>query len=384
MQTLELQSQHLICVHLTANFEKYLFITVATNLSSMVIGVSLSTNFTRAVGNKLSILISNVIWICGWICLSIAEHFYFFILGCFLIGFSTGFGNKLAIYYLIEMPQRELRGIISVLNSACFAAGQMLGHLATIILPWRRGIQMCGVIPFLAILFLKFVPELPNYLLTKDKLEQAEKNFFLLRGVSQESETEFASMVAKTKDILDGRKRSIFKIICSRKFLMPFFVSTTLFTAQSTSAIDCLVIYMVDILTKMSPTIDAKLVTILFDSLCVTFCILSCYLVKKFKRRELLLTGAVGTIITMILLILNMHFELPVYLLIIFLCIYNATVNLGVVPVVWLVPAEVSLQFHPTLLYVFIIFLYDIGSHLSFLLLTFDQWKLENILKMWM
>lgn len=308
----------------------------------MVIGVSLSTNFTRAIGNKYSILFSNTIWIFGWICLSAAEHFYFFILGCFLIGFSTGFGNKLSIFYLIEMPQRELRGVISVFNSACFAAGQMLGHMATILLPWRRGMQICGLVPFLAILFLKFVPELPSYLLSKDKLEQADKNFFLLRGVSQENEAEFSAMVSRRKDIAESRKRSTLKIIFSRRFLIPFFVSTTLLTSQSTSGFDCLVIYTVDMLRKMSPTINAEMVTILFDSLCVIFGVLSCYLVKKFRRRALALTGATGTIVSLILLILSMHFELPVYLLIIFLCIYNATVNLGLIPVVWLVPAEVS------------------------------------------
>lgn len=307
----------------------------------MVIGAILSTLFTRVIGNKISILICNVISIHGWVCLSMTTNFWLFLLSFFLIGFSAGFGNKVAIAYLIEMPQRELRGIISAFNSTCFTVGQMLGHLAFIVLPWKVASRFCGLVPLSALLLLYFVPELPTWLLAKGKVEDAKRNFLWLRGASQENESEFASMASREKEM--AAKRPIFSTIFSKPFLAASLVAVILLTTQSSSGFDCMVIYTVHMLTKISPDINAALVTIMFDAVCLICGIVSCYLVMQLRRRVLILTGAAAAILSLIILILLMHFQWPAPLLIVCLCTFTAAINLAVIPVAWLIPAEVSL-----------------------------------------
>lgn len=310
----------------------------------MVIGALLSTISARAIGYKSSMLIGNLIWICGWACLSVAATLHLFLVACFLIGFSAGFGSKVAMVYLVEMPQRELRGIFSVINSTCSMFGVMLGHLVSITpLDWRSAMQLCALVPTTSLIFLIFAAELPNWLLLKGQLEKAKENFFWLRGATPETEAEFTSMVTREKEII-ARNLSTYRTIFSRTFMIPFFVSATLFSTQSFSGYDSLVVYAATMLKKMSQKINANLVTIAFDAVSVICGIISCYLIKQFNRRVLILSGAGGTIVSLILIISAIHFELPVPVLTLCLCIFSACVNLGVIPVVWLLPAEVSLR----------------------------------------
>lgn len=320
-----------------------IYLSAATNIFSMVVGAFVSIYIIPLLGYRSSLINSEILCVIGWLTLSFSEHFIIFILGSILVGFSSGFDFQILTISRGEILASEIRGILSSVITSSYMLGVLLVHLSAIILPWRIALKCCSLAPLLTAVASIFVyPESPSWLLYKERTEEAGNVFFSLREVTAESQEEFKFMQAKQSILRERGVLGSFKAICTKDFVVPFLIGSTLLTAQCVSGCDIIAIYSVDLLSKMS-YMSPDVATIFFDGLSIAACIVSCYMTKKITHRGLLFFSSVGTIVLLILLmVISVHqFSAAVFALC--LCAYSAIVNVGLVPISWLLISEVSI-----------------------------------------
>lgn len=309
----------------------------------MILGSYLGLLVAGCFGNKKCLVLTDIMSIAGWFCLSLASDFLTFGIGCTLVGFSSGMKTQVSLTYRVEIPEKDLRGIISTIITSAYMLGILMGHLSAIIFPWRAAMRFCSLSPIISLFTITLIPESPTWLLSHGYKDEAKKIFFWLRGQTPQSENEFSNMMKKqTGSEGCAEIGSNLRKMCSKKFFIPFVISAVLLTAQSGSGYDVLVVYTEDFLSNMSSQINTGNVTILFDIISLTFCILLCFFIKLMPRRTIFFCSSAGTVITLVLLILIIIYDWSGDILTLCLCVYTACVNLGILPVSWLVLTEVS------------------------------------------
>lgn len=310
----------------------------------MPLGGLVSPFLSKRLGKKKCLMIGNVISFLGWLTLSAGSHISVFLVGCGIVGFAAGFNSNVSVPFLIEIPERRLRGSISALSTTFNILGILVGHLLSLLLPWRCAMRASAMVPILSLGFILLSPESPNWLLRQGRFEEAKRNFFWVRGVNPESEEEFDELLSRHMLDVGWKKRGVFQNVASRKFLVPFFILAIMFGVQMGSGADVVTFFIIDILKELSPKLDTQQVVILIDVATVLFCVFSCYLMRKVPRRPLFFASAAGTILALLGIIATVAYKLPNVYLIVCLCSYTAALNMGVIPVTWLSLGEVSYQ----------------------------------------
>lgn len=311
---------------------------------SIVIGAYASIFIIPFLGYKIGLIFAEILSFVGWLCLSFAQHFLIFDLGCVLLGFSSGYAYQISLTCRAEIPESGIRGIISATITTSYQVGVLVGHVLAIMLPWRIALKSCSLLPLLAATFSLFLlPESPSWLLYKGRLKEAQQVFQRLRGETSESQQEFKFMQEKQSILRERGILGTFKATCTKEFVVSFIIGSVLLTAQSISGCDIMAIYSVDLLSHMSSLLRPDNATILFDLVSVVSSLVSCYVVKKTSRRGLLLGSTVGTVVLLILLMVMSVYQFSAAVFALCLCAYSALLNVGLIPLSWLLLTEVSI-----------------------------------------
>lgn len=125
----------------------------------------------------------NVPWLIGWVCLSLADSLWILLVGCFIIGFVSGFYSNLATIYIIEMPEPNFRGFFAALNAVSYAVGIFLQSIIGVVFEWQTALRVSTVVPVLSFMAAFYTPESPNWLVLhryvkfKKRVESEKYNF---------------------------------------------------------------------------------------------------------------------------------------------------------------------------------------------------------------
>ncbi|KAK7574331.1 hypothetical protein V9T40_011522 [Parthenolecanium corni] len=317
------------------------YISVTSHLVSMIFGFCFSWFLKDILGSQISMFLLSPIWIVGWFILSLSKDYISIMCGCVLVGLASGFNMNVAMEYLVEIPEPRLRGVIAVFSTACCLFGVLLGHLSGIAVETQPlGMQLCAVVPVLSMVFIYWSPPSPYWLLKKNQVDKARSNFYYLRGQTPESVEEFDEILSRQSDIETETWRSSMKKL-TRGFMRPFFISVLIFSTTCGSGSDVMIMYAKRVLTQLSSRIDPNLSTILMDVICIVFCTLSSYVIKKVTRRSLFFISCLGEILSLLAIIAAQIYNFSAEILTVILCVYMAINSLGLNPIAWLVPAEI-------------------------------------------
>ncbi|KAG4077647.1 hypothetical protein HA402_012958 [Bradysia odoriphaga] len=142
-------------------------------------------------GRKRTLYLVNLIAITSWLILTFASTtdkdvmFAQIMAARVIIGISTGFSTGPSSVYTAEIAHPKIRGRLVVLGSCSIATGIMLIYMLGYFIPtnWRliSGIA-CGI-SVAATILLSFIPESPNWLASKGRIDEAEKSLRLFKGL---------------------------------------------------------------------------------------------------------------------------------------------------------------------------------------------------------
>lgn len=168
----------------------YFFFAASLTSAGTPIGCILGGYLMDRFGRRKTLLFTEVPLIIGWLLIAFATNVGTIYAGRVLVGIGGGMIGAPARVYTSEVTQPHLRGMLTALASIGISVGVLFQYVFGSFLSWHvlAGISTC--IPILAITFMFFMPESPNFLISKSKPEKAMKSLAKLRGSNYDVEKE--------------------------------------------------------------------------------------------------------------------------------------------------------------------------------------------------
>lgn len=134
------------------------------------------------IGRKVTLLLTEIPLILGWLLISIASNVEMIYIGRLLIGLGSGMVGAPSRVYTSEVTQPHLRGMLSALASVGISFGVLFQYTLGAFASWQILAGVSSLIPLLAFTLMLFMPETPNFLISKSQPDKAVKSLAKLRG----------------------------------------------------------------------------------------------------------------------------------------------------------------------------------------------------------
>ncbi|XP_062219402.1 sugar transport protein MST1-like isoform X2 [Phragmites australis] len=180
-------------------------------------------HITRKIGRRNSMLIGASLFFVGAVLNCTAVNIFMLIIGRILLGFAVGFTNQSAPVYLAEIAPARWRGAFTsifhfFLNVGMFMADLVNYRANTIpVWGWRLSLGV-GIVPATIILLgAAFIPDSPNSLVLRGKVDEARASLRRIRGPSADVDVELKDITQAAEE--DHRYESgAFRRIVRREY----------------------------------------------------------------------------------------------------------------------------------------------------------------------
>lgn len=161
---------------------------------------------TKRIGRRNSMLIGASLFFIGAILNCAAVNIAMLVLGRVLLGFAVGFTNQSAPVYLAEIAPARWRGAFTsifhfFLNVGIFAADLVNYRADTIpVWGWRLSLGVAVVPATVILLGAAFIPDSPNSLVLRGKVDAARASLRRIRGERADVEVELGDIVRAAEE----------------------------------------------------------------------------------------------------------------------------------------------------------------------------------------
>ncbi|XP_050681691.1 facilitated trehalose transporter Tret1-like isoform X2 [Leptidea sinapis] len=275
------------------------------------IGCILSGYLMDNIGRRRTLILTEVPLILGWLLISAAQNVPMIYVGRLLIGLGSGMVGAPARVYTCEVSQPHLRGMLGAMASVGVSTGVLIQYVIGSATSWDILAGISAIIPMVSLLGMLILPETPNYLLSHDKREKAEKSLSKLRGSTCNLNDEIQKMITfKEKNHVEPLKspREIFKALISPSTLKPFSILALYFFIYQWCGVNTITFYAVEVFEASGASLDKYFLTISMGVLRVIFTVVGCVLCRRCGRRPLTFVSALGCGSTMVVLATYLYY----------------------------------------------------------------------------
>ncbi|HEX2919969.1 MAG TPA: D-xylose transporter XylE [Bacteroidales bacterium] len=325
---------------------------IASALIGCIIGGALSGFISKSVGRKNGLIIAAIAFFLSAVgawrpeqlnifgTLPVFSFFFYRIIG----GIGVGIASMISPMYIAEIAPAESRGRLVSWNQFAIIFGMQViyfvnyfiaraGNDVWLIEEGWRWMFFSGAIPaalFLILLF--FVPETPRYLVIKGQDDKA------LKVLNKISGSDNAGTILKE---IKGTVHETSAPWLSFGFWV-IFVGIMLSVFQQFVGINVVLYYAGNIFRNMGASTDSSLLqTIIVGTVNLIFTVVAIMTVDKFGRKPLMIIGALGMAVSMILLGFSFYTHNEGVLALIFMLTYTAAFAMSWGPVTWVLLSEI-------------------------------------------
>lgn len=228
----------------------------------------------------------------GWGLVIFATNVPMLLIGRFLLGVSGGAFCVAAPTYTAEIAQSDIRGTLGSFFQLMMVVGILFVYLVGAYASVFALSIICGVIPLIFAAIFVFMPETPNYLISKGRKEDAAKSLRWLRGSEYDYSEELALM-QQQHEAEKENKTSIVQALKRRSTKKAIFISLGLMFFQQMSGINAVIFFAGDIFKAANTGIAESTATIIIGIMQVIAVLISTLIVDRAGRRLLLLPSIV-------------------------------------------------------------------------------------------
>ncbi len=318
--------------------------TVSSLLVGCIVGVTLSGKPGDLFGRRNTLRAAALVFVVSAAGSALAARLWVFITFRFFGGIAVGTASMLSPMYISEISPGERRGALVSLNQLAIVIGILIAFFTNYLLVgtggdnWRWMLSVMGLPALLFFVALFFVPESPRWLVQKRKIDDAFKVLSKISG-DESANHELAEIEKSIASEDAGTYRDVFS-----KELRPILVIGMLLAFfQQMTGINSIMYYAPIIFQKIgNGTNSAFIQTVAVGAVNLIFTLVSLRLIDRWGRKPLLIVGAIGMIVSLLVMsgaFFLKHFE--GYLILVFILVFIASFAVSIGPVAWVVIAEI-------------------------------------------
>ncbi|CAH2987276.1 unnamed protein product [Chilo suppressalis] len=348
---------------------------IASAVGAMgIVGNFISPVLMTKFGRQKAHLFSTVPALLGWIFFVMGNSVPLFLVARLLHGLALGLRTPLAAILVAEYTHPKYRGVFLGTFAISLGLGIFLSHLWGASLTWKMTAGVCALFPLISMAIISLSPESPCWLISKGKFEEAKKAFRWVRGEGIEQQEELDAMINSQKEEMNVEKqrKEVKKFTCNgmfratvdgikdalrifkkKEFYRPAIIAISMLIVFEFGGAHMFAAYGNTILQAVLNKADVKdvawqfTVIDLLRTVCAFFAI---FLLKYFKRRTILFTSGVLTILSLSSISVFIYLRdykvftapwlldaVPMSLMV----FYTLVFCLGLVPLNWVICGEV-------------------------------------------
>jgi sugar porter (SP) family MFS transporter len=278
--------------------------TVASALIGTIIGSIAVGKPADTVGRRGVLYVLAVLFIVSSIGCGMAWTWGMFIAFRFIGGLAVGGASVVSPLYIAEISPAAYRGRLVAITQLNIVVGILLAYLSNYIIGslhiganecrWMFGVMAVPSIVFFLLLFL--TPQSPRWLVAKGRVEEG-------RMVLQLCGTDAGNVEEEIRDIqasLDLTHHTLEERFYQAKYRKPIMLAVAIAAFNQLSGINALIYYTAFIF-KMAGygATDALLQSVIIGFTNLIFTIAAMAIIDQFGRRNLMLIGSIGYILSL-------------------------------------------------------------------------------------
>ncbi|XP_008787055.1 sugar transport protein MST6-like [Phoenix dactylifera] len=329
--------------------------------SSLYIAGLISTFFastvTRVLGRKASMLCGGAAFLIGSALNGAAVNVVMLIVGRVLLGVGVGFANQAVPLYLSEIAPPNLRGALNIGFQLATTIGILIANLVNYGTNkieggygWRISVALAAVPAGIMTVGALFLPDTPNSLIERGKLETARRTLQKVRGTDDVGE-ELQDMVEASESA--KQVQHPWKNILQRHYRPQLVMALSIPAFQQLTGINIIMFYAPVLFKTIGFGDNASLMSAVITGLVnVGATFVSIVTVDRFGRKFLFAEGGVQMLISQVAIaaILGVKFGVDgtgvmskpyADAVVVLICTYVAAFAWSWGPLGWLVPSEI-------------------------------------------
>ncbi|XP_069698843.1 facilitated trehalose transporter Tret1-like [Periplaneta americana] len=261
----------------------------------MPLGNIIGGSLTDRLGRRMTLRLSQLSYILGWILLATAQSHQMVIAARFILGIARGMIVDTVFILMDEHSDARLRGILSLHMSLTYVIGILIITGLGTVLEWRISTVVATFFSIAGFLATWVVPESPIWLVRNGKTHMASCVLEKAWGKNQkiQARQELETMITRCQK--DGNV--LFKMFLRPQVIKSFVISFILIMLQVFCGTHMFVFYSVDIISRArhgsQDLLDEYAVTNIAGFLRIAVLIVMAWVSIGVKRRTIILSTAI-------------------------------------------------------------------------------------------
>ena len=352
-------------------YERYFEITssatyqgfaMSSALFGCLIGAAVSGNLTDRYGRKIPLLFSAFLFIFTSLGTGAFNSFTSFMIFRILGGVGIGIASNVSPVYIAEISPAHMRGKLVAINQFTIAFGVLAAQLTNMIIAqpvpldatdamirdswngqmgWRWMFWACAIPASLFFILMWLVPESPRWLTKAGKTDKALKVFERIGGKEYaKSETDEIALTL----VVDGNHntKEKFTNLFSKQLAPIITLGIILAVFQQWCGINVIFNYAEEIFSAAGYGISGTLFNIvLTGTVSLIFTVISMFMVDRWGRKALMLTGAGGLAVVYVIIAAGYYFQVKGIFMVFWVVTAISIYGLTLAPVTWVLLSEI-------------------------------------------